>query len=79
MASTHRLALLCGASGVGKRWLLDKLCEELPERFGAGISNTTRPPKEHEVDGSHYWFKDKPGFAADIEAGRCRLTLSNPR
>jgi hypothetical protein len=52
-----RMIVLCGASGVGKRWLLDKLCDELPERFGAGISNTTRPPKEHEVDGSHYWFK----------------------
>ena len=62
-----RMIVLCGASGVGKRSLLAKLCSEFPERFGGCVSNTSRPPKEHEEDGRDYFFTEKPRFDKDVE------------
>ena len=45
--------------------------ETYPERFGHGVSTTSRPPMEHEVDGRHYWFVEKTAFEekADSEDG----------
>ena len=73
-----RVVALCGAPGVGKRALLDALVETYPERFGHGVSTTSRPPMEHEVDGRHYWFVEKTAFEekADSEDGfleRCAV------
>ena len=51
-----RIIALCGPAGVGKQALVDRLCEEYPERFGYGLATTTRPPHAHEVDGTHFHF-----------------------
>ena len=59
-----RIIALCGPAGVGKQALVDRLCEEYPERFGYGLATTTRPPHAHEVDGTHFHFVPALGARA---------------
>jgi 2-phosphoglycerate kinase len=46
-----RLVVLSGPSGVGRSRLIARLVAEFPDKFGVTVSHTTRPPREHEVDG----------------------------
>lgn len=46
-----RLVVLSGPSGVGCSRLIARLVAEFPDKFGVTVSHTTRPPREHEVDG----------------------------
>ena len=62
-----RIIALCGPAGVGKQALVDRLCEEYPERFGYGLATTTRPPHAHEVDGTHFHFVPTLGGRARDE------------
>jgi len=49
-------AVLCGASGVGKDSLLDRLVQTFPHLFAKAVSHTTRPMRPSEVDGVAYHF-----------------------
>lgn len=51
--------VVCGPSGVGKGTLLWRLLKEYSNRFGFSVSHTSRPPREHEVDGVDYHFVDE--------------------
>lgn len=60
------LIVLSGPSGVGK----GTVCAALRQRHSNlvySISATTRPPRENEVDGVHYFFKDRTEFQKMIE------------
>lgn len=62
------LIVLSGPSGVGK----GTVCAALRQRHSNlvySISATTRPPRENEVDGVHYLFKDRAEFQQMIEQG----------
>jgi len=63
-----RLVVLSGPSGAGKTTVCDRLLEE-PEIVRA-ITATTRPPRDGEVEGVHYYFLDEESFRRDIEQGR---------
>lgn len=62
-----RIVVLVGPSGVGRGRLLDKLVEELPDKFGLTVSHTTRKPRYHEVNGKDYFFTKLEGFMAALE------------
>jgi len=61
------LIVLSGPSGVGKGTVCSRLRGLLPELVYS-VSATTRPPREGEVDGVHYYFKTREQFRAMIEA-----------
>jgi guanylate kinase len=56
-----RLTVLSGPSGVGK----DSVIELIRARSSwvwLSVSVTTRPKRDYEVDGVHYYFVDRPEF-----------------
>lgn len=62
------LLILSSPSGAGKSTLARKLMAWDPTlRFS--VSATTRPPREGEVDGKHYHFRDRAAFEAMVAAG----------
>lgn len=62
---TGSLFLVVGPSGAGKDTLAQKIVQNLPNVEQA-VSVTTRPQREGEVDGIHYFFVDHDEFK------RCR-------
>jgi guanylate kinase len=68
-AVSHRGVLVCisGPSGVGK----STICQRLVQRLDAflSVSATTRPRRENEVDGKHYYFISKEEFERRLEHG----------
>lgn len=66
--SPGRLFLITGPSGVGKGTLVSALLERHPQIW-LSISATTRAPRSGEVDGQHYFFRERGQFEADVAAG----------
>ena len=62
------LFVLSSPSGAGKTTLTRRLVAQ-DDRIDLSVSATTRPPRPGEEEGVHYFFKDRPGFNALIEAG----------
>ena len=60
--------VLSGPSGAGKSSLINRVADEIGE-FYFSISTTTRPMREGEEDGVHYYFVSKEEFEKDIEDG----------
>ena len=62
------LIILSSPSGAGKSTLSRRLRDWDPDvRFS--VSATTRAPRPGEVEGRDYFFRDRAGFEAMIEAG----------
>lgn len=60
------LLVVSGPSGAGKGTICSLLRKELPE-LSYSVSVTTREPREGEVDGRDYFFKNRcPGKGHDI-------------
>lgn len=59
--------VISGPSGSGKSTLLKKLFAEFPDKFGFSVSNTTRTPRQGEVNGKDYHFLTIDGFKQAIE------------
>ncbi len=60
------ILVLSGPSGAGKSSLIKKVVKAIgPYHFS--ISTTTRPMREGEVDGVHYYFVDEETFKREIE------------
>lgn len=62
--------MICGPSGVGKGTLIKMLMDEFPQSFGFSVSNTTRNPRDGEVDGVHYNFMTKEQFQEGVEKNK---------
>jgi len=58
--------VLSGPSGAGKSSLINKIIDDIGECYFS-ISTTTRPIREGEEDGVHYYFVDEEEFKKDIE------------
>lgn len=69
-SSWPKPVVVCGPSGVGKGTLIGMLMKKFPNMFGFSVSNTTRKPREGEVDGVHYNFSTVEVMKNDIEAGK---------
>lgn len=63
-----KLVLYSGASGVGKGTLLSLLKQWNPDIW-VSVSNTTRQPREGEIDGVHYNFVTREAFERVIDEG----------
>ncbi len=63
-----KLVLYSGSSGVGKGTILKELCKKDPNVW-VSVSNTTRQPREGEINGVHYHFITDPEFEAKIAEG----------
>jgi guanylate kinase len=67
MSSIHGAVLvLSGPSGAGKSSLVNKIIDDIGDCYFS-ISTTTRPMREGEEDGVHYFFVDEEEFKKEIE------------
>lgn len=60
------LVLYTGSSGVGKGTIMQELSKR-DKNIRLSVSNTTRPPREGEIDGVHYNFVTKEQFESLIQ------------
>ena len=69
MSSKKRgiLVLYTGSSGVGKGTIMAELLKRDPS-IRLSVSNTTRDPREGEIDGVHYNFVTKEQFEELIDS-----------
>jgi guanylate kinase len=56
-----RLTVLSGPSGVGKDSVIELIRARSPWVW-LSVSATTRPKRDYETDGVHYFFVDRPEF-----------------
>lgn len=64
-----RILIVSGPSGVGKGTVLRNVMSEDPTlRFS--VSATTRAMRPGEIDGVHYYFKDRAAFERMISEGK---------
>ncbi len=61
-----RLIIVAGPSGAGKGTVENAVMEKNPE-IQFSVSVTTRPQRDYEVEGEHYFFISKADFLQRIE------------
>ena len=61
------VVILSGASSVGKGTIRERLLEDKDMNLFFSISETTRPKKEGEVDGTDYYFVSHKQFADSVK------------
>lgn len=59
--------IISGPSGVGKDAVKELVLAQKDLHLFPSISVTTRPKRDHEVDGSHYYFTDYETFAESVK------------
>ncbi|KAL0894572.1 hypothetical protein ABMA27_013141 [Loxostege sticticalis] len=66
----RRTLALVGTRGVGRRTLKNRMIHDHPDRFGAVVPHTSRPPRPMEENGQSYWFVSREEMERDAHAGR---------
>ena len=61
-----RLIIVAGPSGAGKGTVENAIMEKFPE-IEFSVSVTTRPRRDYEIEGQHYFFISKAEFLKCIE------------
>jgi len=57
------LIVIFGPSGSGKTTIVNTLITKFPDKnFTKAITTTTRPPRENETNGKHYYFVENAEF-----------------
>ncbi|MGI9474234.1 MAG: guanylate kinase [Rubripirellula sp.] len=64
-----RLIIISGPSGAGKSTVVRHLMTECDLPLTLSVSAATRPPREGEIDGQHYFFISQEDFHRRREAG----------
>ena len=54
--NNYEVVILCGKSGAGKNYLLQKMKDHFKDDLNYIISDTTRPKRYKEIDGEDYHF-----------------------
>ncbi|MCB9231766.1 MAG: guanylate kinase [Bacteroidia bacterium] len=65
--STGRVFIFSAPSGAGKTTLVHRILDAFPD-FAFSVSATTRPRRNHEVDGRDYHFMNVEAFKEKIAA-----------
>ena len=68
LSPKHGAVVLTAPSGAGKTTIARRVIEACPE-LSFSVSATTRPRREYEQDGVHYYFLSEAEFRRRIEAG----------
>ena len=63
-----KLIVVSGPSGVGKDTVVSEYLKLHPEDV-LSVSMTSRPKRDYEVDGVHYYFRTKEGFEEEVAKG----------
>ena len=63
------LAVISGPSGAGKSTVVRRLLTDCRLPLTLSVSATTRPPRQGETDGIHYYFLSPEEFANRRQAG----------
>ncbi len=63
-----KIVVIVAPSGTGKSSLISRLKVDFPSLVES-VSHTTRPPREGEIDGTHYFFTEVESFKQMIEVG----------
>lgn len=63
------LIVISGPSAVGKGTICKELIKRRIDNLELSVSATTRRPRQGEIDGVNYYFKEKEAFEAMIESG----------
>lgn len=63
---TGNIFIISAASGTGKTTLVSRLINHNPN-IRVSVSHTTRPPREGEVHGKHYYFVSREEFGSLIQ------------
>ncbi len=63
------LIILSGPSGSGKSTIIARLLRESGLPLRLSVSATTRPPRDYEREGVHYWFWTREQFHKQSQAG----------
>jgi guanylate kinase len=63
------LIILSGPSGSGKSTIIARLLKESGLPLRLSVSATTRPPRDYEREGVHYWFWTREQFQKQSQAG----------
>ncbi len=64
-----KLIIFTGPSGVGKGTILSDFFKKVDKNIVYSISNTTRSPRDGEINGMHYFFISKEEFEKLIKEG----------
>jgi guanylate kinase len=64
-----KLVVISGPSGVGKSTVVRQVLDRLGPKIRLSVSATTRPPRQGEEDGVHYYFLSDAEFARRRGAG----------
>lgn len=62
-----KLIIFTGPSGVGKGTILADFFKKVDNKIVYSISNTTRSPRDGEINGMHYFFISKEEFEKMID------------
>lgn len=63
-----KILALFGKSGAGKDTIQQWIVSNIPNTKGV-VSHTTRPPRDYEIDGFHYYFLSNEQFAEKVLDG----------
>ncbi|XP_018326864.1 MAGUK p55 subfamily member 6 [Agrilus planipennis] len=63
----RKTLVLIGTQGVGRRTLKNRLINSDPDKFGAVVPWTSRPPRVLEENGQTYWFTDRETIEEEIK------------
>ena len=67
MNKTYKMIILCGKAGSGKDTLLHEVYEKNKDKLNLIVSDTTRPPRDNEVNGVDYNFVTDSFFQSHLE------------
>lgn len=70
LGSTPCIISVVGPSGSGKTTIAEYLLNNYSDRFEKVITDTTRNPREGEINGVHYNFRTPEEFQKNVENGR---------
>ncbi len=68
MNEQRRLLVVSGPSGIGKDTVVTHLKKQ-HTGIECSVSATTRPPRDYEVNGQHYYFLSREEFGQKVQDG----------
>ena len=63
-----KMVIFVAPSGSGKSSMINRIHDDFPQ-FHWSVSHTTRPKREGEVDGEHYFFVSREEFLREKDNG----------